>query len=163
VQRPVTLGLAVSLLGVLTCAGIAILAPRRRTPLTVAPRLGLGPPRSQGATATTSILRAGAVAAVVGFALVDVRWVLAAGGVTALALAVRRWRPRGPLARRPFEWVAVGLAVAVAVAVAVIERRDAPIPDAGWTLAVDHLHGMAVFAAVLLAAGAVTADDAAAP
>ncbi len=160
-QRPVTLGLAASLVGVLACLAVVVATlvadGRSRARPLPAPRSLRSSDPSGG---IAPLLRAGAVVAVAGSLLVDVRWAAAAAVVTGAAIVVRHRWPRHTLGRRPFEWAAVAAAVTVAVAVAYVERRDAPAPDAGWTAAVDRLHGLAVFAVLLLAAGAVTARDA---
>jgi hypothetical protein len=41
-----------------------------------------------------------------------------------------------------------------------IERSRRPFPDAGWTLEFDHLNGLATFAVLSLAVGAMFAPDA---
>jgi hypothetical protein len=71
--------------------------------------------------------------------------VLAAGGCE---IGARRlWRPIPVTA-------VVGLVAAtwVGVSVAVIERRDSPFPNAGWTVLFEHLNGMALAAVALVAA-----------
>jgi hypothetical protein len=51
-------------------------------------------------------------------------------------------------------------AAAVAVAVVVVERSERPFPNAGWTVDFQHLNGLAVFATLALAVGAMFASDA---
>ncbi len=159
-QRPVTVGLAASVAGVLACLGVvvatAVADGRSRSRPLPAPRR-LRPDGPSGGI--VPLLRAGVVAAVAGSLLIDVPWAAAAAVVAGAAVVVRRRWPHRAVARRPFEWAAIAATVAVAVAVAYVERRDAPAPDAGWTAAFERLHGLAVFAVLLLAAGAVTARD----
>ena len=50
--------------------------------------------------------------------------------------------------------------IGVAIHVLLIERAQRPFPDAGWTLEFDHLNGLAAFAVLSLAVGAMFAPDA---
>jgi hypothetical protein len=48
-----------------------------------------------------------------------------------------------------------GLALFVALDVIWIERRDQPLPNAGWTASFDQLGGVTVFAVLCVAVGAM--------
>ncbi len=50
------------------------------------------------------------------------------------------------------------MTVVIAASIVVIERRDAPFPNAGWTAAFDHLHGAMLTAVFLVAASAFRAS-----
>ncbi len=68
-------------------------------------------------------------------------------------LLTRRWY-------RPIPVMAIsGLAAVmyVAVSVAVIERRENPFPNAGWTMIFVHLNGVALTAVALVAASTLLA------
>ncbi|MEM8618280.1 MAG: alpha-(1-_3)-arabinofuranosyltransferase family protein [Actinomycetota bacterium] len=145
-QWPVTLGLAISLFGVV--AGVAIVALTRRkraSDLVTRPRL------ARRALMRRTVRWRGPTLAIA--AATTVSWW---AGVAALAVWVsgigRRWR-------RGYETLGWLIAAVVGVLVYWIERRDAPFPDAGWTTAFDHLNGPALFALVLIAVGAWFGDD----
>ncbi len=154
-QRPVTLGLAVSALGALLCIGVALAGPRARPARLRAPRLVSGPPSSSRrrlvASATTLV-----VAAVV---LVAPVWGVAALATAAVSYGATAWA-RGRWAGRVYELVGVALLASTALAVVWIERRDRPFPNAGWTTHFDHLNGLALFAVLTIAVGAMFATDA---
>ena len=76
----------------------------------------------------------------------------------AAALVALSVRSRAP--GRLLEFSGFLAAGAVALWVLVIVRRDRPFPDAGWTLSFDHLNGLALYAFVAIAAGAMFAPDA---
>ncbi|WP_394937454.1 hypothetical protein [uncultured Ilumatobacter sp.] len=74
-------------------------------------------------------------------------------GVIALCVAAGQlatyWRGR-PI--KVMAIMGIGMAAYTAIAVAVIERRDAPVPNAGWTSAFEHLNGLALTAVAVVAA-----------
>jgi arabinofuranan 3-O-arabinosyltransferase len=154
-QRPVTLGLAVSALGALLCVGVVLAGPRARHQRLRAPRLVSGPPSSSRrrlvAPATTLV-----VAAVV---LIAPVWGVAALATAGASYGATAWA-RGRWARRVYELVGVALLASTALAVLWIERRDRPFPNAGWTTHFDHLNGLALFAVLTIAVGAMFATDA---
>jgi formate hydrogenlyase subunit 3/multisubunit Na+/H+ antiporter MnhD subunit len=82
--------------------------------------------------------------------------VVGLGPAAAAFLLVRRWRWAG----RVFELTGLVLASAAALSVLWVERRERPVPNAGWTTAFDHLNGLAAFAVIAVAVGAVFATDA---
>ncbi len=61
---------------------------------------------------------------------------------------------------RVMEFVGLACAIAVAVSVVWIERREAPVPNAGWTVPFEHLNGLALFAVLAIAAGSYLERDA---
>jgi len=66
----------------------------------------------------------------------------------------RRWLARS------FELTGLAAAIAVALSVLWIERRDRPFPNAGWTEAFGRLNGVALFAVIAIAVGAMFGTDA---
>ncbi len=154
-QRPVTVGLTISALAALVCLGLALAAPRTRPERLRAPRLVTDrPSRSRRhLVASAATLFAASVA------LVAPVWGLAALATTAISLGATTWG-RGRWTTRVFELVGVGLLGLTALAVLWIERRDRPFPNAGWTTYFDHLNGLALFAALAVAVGAMFATDA---
>jgi formate hydrogenlyase subunit 3/multisubunit Na+/H+ antiporter MnhD subunit len=86
-------------------------------------------------------------------------WGIIAIAPAALAVWSAR-RPRRWLAERPLELVGLGASLVVMISVLLIERSRRPFPDAGWTLEFDHLNGLAIFAVLSLAVGAMFAADA---
>lgn len=153
-QTPVTLGLAVSALAALACIALAIgaarsaVAPQRRPRLVTATK-ALGRRRSWA----SAVALVGACGL-----LISPVWALVALAPAAALVVVDR-RSTAPV--RLLEASGVVAAVAVAFSVLWIVRRDRPFPDAGWTLAVDHLNGLAIYAAIALAVGSLFAPDAA--
>ncbi|NQY57202.1 MAG: DUF3367 domain-containing protein [Ilumatobacteraceae bacterium] len=145
-QWPVTLGLAISALGVVAAVAIVAITRRERaSDLAVRPRLALSastPHIARWRGPALAILAAATVSWWAGVAALVV-WVSGIG---------RRWR-------RGYEALGWAIAAAVAVWVYWIERRDAPFPNAGWTTEFDHLNGPALFALVLIAVGAWFGDD----
>ncbi len=150
-QRLVTIGTIISVLAVLAgCAVLLVARVRRRASATSAPDAGVASGTRWPGGVVPLFVVAGAVAATV-----TPFWgvvVLAAGGCELLAR--RRWRPIPVTA-------VLGLAAAVWVGVSVtaIERRDSPFPDAGWTVAFDHLNGLALVAVALVATSTVISSQ----
>ena len=106
--------------------------------------------------------RAGVAAAVLIAAsatLISPMW-----GIIALPAGLLAWwsarRPRHRLISRPLETIGLATSIAVSISALWIERTQRPFPDAGWTLEFDHLNGLAVFAVLSLAVGAMFAPDA---
>ncbi len=151
-QTAVTLGLIVSALAALACLAIAAVAARSTVGREPGPRLVRAAP-SRRASRATAVALVGASGI-----LISPVWALVAL-VPALALFAASQRSRVP--GRLIEATGVFAAVGVAASVLWIVRRDRPFPDAGWTLAVDHLNGLAVYAAIAIAVGAMFAPDAA--
>jgi len=102
---------------------------------------------------------AAAVLIVASAALIAPVWGMIAVAPAALAVWSAR-RPRPWLLARPLELVGLAASIAVAIDVLLIERAQRPFPDAGWTLEFDHLNGLAAFAVLSLAVGAMFAPDA---
>jgi arabinofuranan 3-O-arabinosyltransferase len=152
-QGPVTAGLAISGAAVLVCLLMVALARRRP----VAP---LDRPQLTGAVAGIAgdgaWWAAGSLVVASGL-FIGPTW--AAVALVPALLVVLAATRRVP-ALRFLEATGVLAAAAVALSVMWITRRDRPFPDAGWTLAYDHLHGLAVFAVLAVAAGAAFAPDA---
>jgi arabinofuranan 3-O-arabinosyltransferase len=153
-QGPVTAGLAISLFGVIVCAAIAVLAPRRRFETTVAPRIAALRRPGPG---SRRIVHTGAVLVGASTMLIGPLW--GAIALVPFAIAYLASRANAPISRI-FELTGVVLAVAVAVSVLWIERRERPYPNAGWTIPFDHLNGLALFAVLALTVGTVLAADA---
>ncbi len=154
-QRPVTLGLAVSALGVLVCIGLVVAGARLRPQRLRAPRLATGQPgRSRPHLMASAATLIGA----------SVTLVAPVWGVAALATAAVSYgigmRVRGRWVTRVYELLGVALLGLTALAVLRIERRDRPFPNAGWTTHFDHLNGLALFAVLAIAVGAMFATDA---
>ena len=154
-QRPVTLGLAVSALGALVCIGLAFAGARTRPQPLRAPRLVTGQPRRS----RPRLVAAAATLVGASVALVAPVWGLAALATAAVSYGAAT-RGRGRWATRVYELVGVALLVLTALAVLWIERRDRPFPNAGWTTHFDHLNGLALFAVLAIAVGAMFAADA---
>jgi len=153
-QRPVTVGLVISLVTAMGLVALVITARRRqpfiaRAPSWVGDRHVL-PGRER---------LAGAALVVASAILIGPEWALAAL-VPGLFVSVFPSRVRPVWIQRPFELVGLSVAISVALATLYIERRDRPFPDAGWTLYFDHLNGAAVFALLAVAAGTLFAPDA---
>jgi arabinofuranan 3-O-arabinosyltransferase len=154
-QTPVTVGLSVSALAALLCVAIAVAGSRSsfdRAPL----------PRMSRRTSTASrrrVLASGIVLVTASALLISPIWgmlsLVPAGALVALST-------RSGGSGRVLELSGVLAAGVVAGWVLLIVRRDRPFPDAGWTLAFDHLNGVALYAAVAIAVGAMFAPDAAA-
>jgi arabinofuranan 3-O-arabinosyltransferase len=154
-QGPVTLGLAISALAVLACVLVAFGAPRARIEPLQRPRLLSDRP---AAATRTTVLAAGTLVVAAGV-LVAPGWGLGALLVAGTShLAARRSR-RG-WRTRVYELAGVGLITVTALGVLWIERRDRPFPNAGWTTSFDHLNGLALFAVLAIAVGAMFATDA---
>ena len=151
-QRLVTTGIVISLLAILACCALLIAARVRlrasiEGPDEPSPPLP-APAASRFGASGKLILFAGAVAVAV--APLSGVVVLAAG---LGELLTRRWY-------RPIPVMAIsGLAAVmyVAVSVAVIERRENPFPNAGWTMIFVHLNGVALTAVALVAASTLLA------
>lgn len=85
--------------------------------------------------------------------LVSPGWAVTALVVGALTVASAPWQVR------VMELIGLTSACVVAASVVWIERRDAPIPNAGWTFAFEHLNGLAVFAVLAITAGSFLERD----
>ncbi|MDX2379906.1 MAG: hypothetical protein QNM02_09135, partial [Acidimicrobiia bacterium] len=152
-QRPVTLGLAVSLASIVACLLIVALTRRRGPPTPRMPtpvRIG-GPARSapelhRGWVVPMSLL-------IVGGLLIQPVWGLVGGALGIAALLLARVVPLG--VGTLLGSMGLGLVAFVALAVMWIERRDLPSPDAGWTESFARLNGAAVLAVVCVAIGAL--------
>ncbi len=154
-QRPVTMGLAVSIVAVISCAVLALLGTRRRfdplpaSPPVFAPR---APTRRQVALAAGTLVIASSL-------LIDPLWGAIALLPAAATAVVTARRARG-FETRVFEMTGLGLAACTAIGVLWIERRERPFPNAGWTIPFDHLTGLAVFAILCVTVGAMFGPDA---
>jgi hypothetical protein len=155
-QRPVSIGLWVSALTALGCIVLVALTiglPRRR----------VQPDRPRplaGADRRPAHSLVGAAGFVVASALlIAPAWGVAAAIVLLVEALVRRLGRRVPavLAANPVGWIGVAAAAAIALLVIVIERANAPVPNAGWTESFDRLNGVAVFAVLCIAVGALRA------
>ncbi|HSL73479.1 MAG TPA: alpha-(1-_3)-arabinofuranosyltransferase family protein [Ilumatobacteraceae bacterium] len=150
-QAPVTAALAASAAAAVLCLAVALGARRRRLPPLDPPQWALGADPGPAPSPW-----AGAVLVVAAGLLIGPIWaVVALGPALLLAVAGRRLA-----AGRVLEAAGLAAAVTVAVSVMWITRRERPFPDAGWTVAYEHLHGLAVLAVLAVAAGTVFAPDA---
>jgi len=152
-QGPVNWGLGV---GAFCSAMLAlILAVSRRS---ASPRLSA--PAFSSTRRTSARGRASAAVLIVASAvLISPIWGVLAVLPALLALWSAR-RPRWWLASRPLEAIGLAASIAVAISALWIERTQRPYPNAGWTVEFDHLNGLAVFAVLSLAVGAMFAPDA---
>ncbi len=160
-QRPVTAGLAISLLALIACL---ILLAAHWLPRFAGERPAGRRPQHEPLVAAaagpddhTPAVAAGLVLASTSLVVIGPWWALAALGAGAVhllagALAARLRRPWLRHVGR-FDVLGVAMVAVVAVAVILIERREHPFPDAGWTLLVDHLNGLAIFAMLLVGVG----------
>jgi arabinofuranan 3-O-arabinosyltransferase len=143
-QRAVTVGLVVSLLCVLGLIVIVLASALRRRGHRSVNDASID---DIGRSARGSWVFAASVAAAVAV-LIAPLWgavaLIVASGDVALRATGRR--------RHVLAVSGTLLAAFVAASVVVIERRDAPFPNAGWTTAFDHLHAMMLTAVVLVAA-----------
>jgi len=152
-QAPVAWGLAI---GVFSSAMLVlVLALSRRTP---SPMLAAPVLRSSTRGAGRGV-PAAAVLIVASAALIAPIWGVIAVVPAALAMWSAR-RPRPWPIGRPLELIGLAASIAVAIRVLLIERSQRPFPNAGWTLEFDHLNGLAAFAVLSLAVGAMFAPDA---
>ena len=154
-QRLVTTGIVMSLLAILACCATLIAARFRMR----AQRADRTSPESDPVTTEAPAVsgfgpwgKLALFACAVGLAVTPVAGlvVLAVGSGE---LLTRRWY-------RPIPVIAIsGLVAAmyVAVSVAVIERRDNPFPNAGWTTVFVDLNGVALTAVALVAASTLIA------
>ncbi len=153
-QTPVTIGLFVSALAALLCLLIASIAVRPVCDRARSPRLS----RISGAPSSQRMRVSALVLVATSALLISPIWgvVSLLPAAVVLAASTRRRAPG-----RLLELTGVLCAVIVAVSVLWIVRNDRPFPNAGWTLSVDQLNGVAVFAIVSIAVGAMFAQDAA--
>jgi arabinofuranan 3-O-arabinosyltransferase len=152
-QAPVAWGLAI---GVFSSAMLVlVLALSRHTP---SPTLAAPVLRGSNRGAARG-MPAAAVLIVASAALIAPIWGVIAIAPAALAMWSAR-RPRPWPIGRPLELIGLAASIAVAISVLLIERSQRPFPNAGWTLEFDHLNGLAAFAVLSLAVGAMFAPDA---
>jgi hypothetical protein len=152
-QAPVTWGLIIGMFSSAMLVLVLALSRRIPSPLLAAPVL-----RGSNRGAARG-LPAAAVLIVASAALIAPIWGVIAIAPAALALWSAR-RPRPWPIGRPLELIGLAASIAVAMSVLIIERAQRPFPNAGWTLEFDHLNGLAVFAVLSLAVGAMFAPDA---
>ncbi len=153
-QGPVTAGLIIAALAVLFCIAAIALSRSPRRPVAFHPSLRLRQPttpRRSLAAALTLVATAALV--------ISPLWGLLMVVPAAWSLAPRPshapwWR------RRPLELCGLLATVAVALSTIVIERRNRPWPNAGWTESFDQLHGLALAGVLLVAVGAAFGSDA---
>ena len=152
-QAPVAWGLVIGVFSSAMLVLVLALSRRMPSPTLAAPVL-----RGSDRSAARGV-PAAAVLIVASAALIAPIWGVIAVVPAALAMwSARRPRP-GPIGR-PLELIGLVASVAVAISVLLIERAQRPFPNAGWTLEFDHLNGLAAFAVLSLAVGAMFAPDA---
>jgi arabinofuranan 3-O-arabinosyltransferase len=152
-QAPVAWGLVIGVLSSAMLVLVMALSRRVSSPMLTPPVLrGSNRGRARAGRAAVVLIVAAAV-------LIAPIWGLIALAPAALVIWSAR-RPRPWLLDRPLELFGLAAAVAVVVSALVIERSERPFPDAGWTLAFDHLNGLAAFSVLSLAVGAIFAPDA---
>jgi len=156
-QGPVTWGLRISGLTILACLGIVFASRRSRPDGVAPPRLvrRFRPPSRRRAIAASIILIVSSAV------LIAPIWAAVSIVPSALLLSLTPSENRaGWLRARPLETCGIIAALTVTIWALLIERRERPYPDAGWTLNFDHLNGLAVFSVVVLAVGTLLAPDA---
>jgi arabinofuranan 3-O-arabinosyltransferase len=152
-QAVVTWGLAIGVASSLLLALVVALSRRIPSPRFDAPARSFGADR-----ATASPIAAAAVLIVASAVLIAPVWGLVALVPAALTLWAHR-RPRPWPGNRPLELVGLAASVGMATTALLVERSRRPYPDAGWTLEFDHLNGLAIFAVLSLAVGAMFGSD----
>ena len=152
-QTPVTIGLSVSALAALLCLLLASVAVRPVVERARSPR-----PSRIWSTPSGRRMRVSALALIVASGLLISPIWGAVSLVPAALLIGASMRPRAP--ERLLELTGVLCAATVAASVLWIVRNDRPFPDAGWTLSFDHLNGLALYATISIAVGAMFAPDA---
>jgi arabinofuranan 3-O-arabinosyltransferase len=160
-QRAVAVGLIVSIATVIACLAIVATTRLRRDRLYLTPRLvPLGhEPSGQERPGQERHGQDGPgrrwivplALLVAGALLISPVWGVVGGVLGVVAALVPRWA-------NLLGWFGLGLALAVALAVLWIERRDSPIPNAGWTESFDSLNGLAVLAVLCVTVGAMSTD-----
>ena len=153
-QRAVTAGLVVSALAVL--GSIAVVALTwRRTPRPLPADVSFRWRRP--ADRRRSSLVAGAALTVAATALIGPEWgivgLLTAGCAVLLVSFVH-----SPLADRFVVLLGPVVAAMVGLATVVVNRRQRPLPTAGWTESFESLNGWALFAVLALAAGTLVLE-----
>ncbi len=152
-QAPVTWGLTIGVVSSLLLVLVIALSRRLPSPQLAAPvvqRPSRG--RTRGVPAAAVLIVAAAV-------LIAPVWGVVAVAPAALAIWSGR-RPRPWPGARPLELIGLAAASAVVLRALWIERSERPFPDAGWTLQYEQLNGLAIFAVLLLAVGAMFGSDA---
>ena len=143
-------------IGVFCSAMLAlVLALSRRTASPTLPAPALTTARRMGSRGEASAM----VLIVASAMLISPIWGVLAVPPALIAVWSGR-RPRQWLIGRPLEAIGLAAAAAVAISALWIERTQRPYPNAGWTLEFDHLNGLAAFAVLSLAVGAMFAPDA---
>ncbi len=150
-QRPLTLALGASLVGVLVMIALIVFDRRRDDDLDVLDELprfdpiGRAWPRRSGlATAATTIIGAGL--------LIGWPWMLAAAVANIAPMVLRRSRLLG--------WTGLVLTLTVGAIVTFVVREERPFPGAGWPVRFEWLHGWTLLAILLIAGATLFADDA---
>ncbi len=139
-QTPLTVALVLSVVAGLSCIALAALDRRRTVRATVPPaRFAVG----EGPVPMRVRWVAAGVWVVLAAMLVGPGWALAAA-VAAAALVVALGRPR--LAG----FVTMGILAVMGAVVVSIVRTERTLPDAGWPVRFERLHGLGLFAAVTL-------------
>ena len=145
-QRPVAAGLIVSIAAVIACLAIVATTRLRRDRLHLTPRLV---PLGHAGIRRRWIVPLGLLVA--GALLISPVWGVVGGMIGVVAALLPRWA-------NLLGWFGLGLALVVALAVLWIERRDGPIPNAGWTESFESLNGLAVLAVLCVTVGAMSTD-----
>lgn len=152
-QRPVTIGLALSLLSVLGLVALVVLDRRRggsASTTTNAARPVLMPAGanwSRSAGVATVVSTVGASALLIGWG-----WALTAAVALVPAVILRRPRIAG--------WIGVTIVLGVGAIVTEVVRSERPYPNAGWPLRFEWLHGWTLLGVVLITCATLFADDA---
>ena len=146
-QRPVKIGLLASIVAVVGCLLIIAATRRRDRRDFVTPR-----PMPGGGGIGPRPWIAPAVLLVLGALLIAPVWGLVGGVLGVVVMFVKR-------IANLLGWIGVGLALLVALLVMWIERRDHPLPNAGWTESFDHLNGLAVFAVLCATVGVIATSS----
>ncbi|MGI9646093.1 MAG: hypothetical protein ACR2O6_12375, partial [Ilumatobacteraceae bacterium] len=147
---PVTAGLILSLLGIVACLVIVGLTARRRAPTVdaIPPSFGWRRPGAVRPWTQAAVLVVATTLPVSPLAGL----VALVGGIAA-AVVVRT--VSHPIAARALELTGWSGTALVALGAIVINRRNQPPPDAGWTVSFEQLNGLALFSVLCIAVGAL--------
>jgi len=159
VQRPVAVGLAISLLGVGLCLLVVVTTPRRRRGAAGDEVRAVPRPSWQDGGPPAPAWFAPVALAGLGTVLISPWWGLVGAAVGVLALLLepllaKHLHQRHVLHVDLVGWFGVALAVTVALLVVWINRTDRPAPNSGWTESFTGLDGPAIFGVLCVTVGA---------
>ncbi len=153
-QRAVTAGLVVSVLAVLGSIAVVVLT-WRRSPPTLPADVSFRWRRPTDRRRVSLVT--GATLTVAATILIGPVWGLVGLLTSACAVLLVSF-VHSPVADRFIVLLGPVLVAVVGLATVVINRRDRPLPTAGWTESFESLNGWAVFAVLALAAGTLVRE-----